>query len=273
MTGSHAPLEVGMPRTDHGAYDRLAEPFELREAVYASGYDTFAGAVVRHVMINGEPWFVLADIVVALGLSRSASAVVDRLDDEVRQTYPIRDRLGREQRATVVSEPGVYEVVIRSDAPAARDFRRWLMHDVIPSIRRTGSYSTTPAAPVAMSEDEIVHQALAITARRVQALEAKVAEDAPKVEAYDALMDADGYYSMESAAKMCGIGRNTLYRRLREAGVIQPGSTLPYQKHMHHFVLTAGSWTDREGNVHPTQTTRVRPSGLPFVMRKAEVTP
>ena len=266
MTRSHAPLEFGIPPIDDRAHERVAQSFALAPVA-----DQFGGVHVRHVMIDGEPWFVLADVVEAIGLSRHASAVVDRLDDGVRQTYPIRDRLGREQRATVVSEPGVYEVVIRSDAPSARDFRRWLTHEVIPSIRRTGTYAvaTTPA----LTEDEIVHQALAITARRVQALEAKVAEDAPKVEAYDALMDADGYYSMESAAKMCGIGRNTLYRRLREAGVIQPGSTLPYQKHMHHFVLTAGSWTDREGNVHPTQTTRVRPSGLPFVMRKAEVTP
>ncbi|RKE60434.1 BRO family protein [Microbacterium sp. AG238] len=228
----------------------------------------FVGTDIRTVVIDGEPWFVLADVAMALGLARSASAVAERLDDEVRQTYPIQDRLGRTQKATIISEPGIYEVVIRSDAPASRTFRRWLTQEVIPAIRRTGTYAVQHALPQSYSE---ALRELAATVERAAELEARVAEDAPKVEAYDQLMDADGYYSMESAAKMCRVGRNTLYRRLREAGVIQPGSTLPYQKHMRHFVLTASSWTDREGNVHPTQTTRVRPSGLPFILRKAEL--
>lgn len=156
----------------------------------------FDGADVRTVVIDGEPWFVLADVVAALGLTRSASAVVDRLDDGVRQTYPIRDSLGRTQRATVVSEPGVYEVVIRSDAPRAAGFRRWLTHDVIPSVRRTGTYSATPA----LSEDEIVHQALAITARRVQVLEARVTELEPVAAHAETFRQADGLRTVGDVA-------------------------------------------------------------------------
>lgn len=158
----------------------------------------FDGADVRTVIINGEPWFVLADVVAALGLTRSASAVVDRLDDGVRQTYPIQDALGRTQRATVVSEPGVYEVVIRSDAPRAAGFRRWLVHDVIPSIRRTGSYSVEQA-PI-LTEDEIVHQALAITARRVQMLEARVTELEPVAAHAETFRQADGLRTVGDVA-------------------------------------------------------------------------
>lgn len=76
---------------------------------------TYAGAQVRVVMVDGEPWFVLADLCKVLGLVRGAAQVSERLDDGVRQTYPISDSLGRTQNATIVSEAGMYEVVIRSD--------------------------------------------------------------------------------------------------------------------------------------------------------------
>jgi prophage antirepressor-like protein len=269
MTGSHAPLEVGIPATQHSAYDRVAQSFGLGGELSIFRHD---GADVRVVVIDGEPWFVAADVARVLGY-RMASDFTRRLDEDEKGTHSARTP-GGAQDVTIISESGLYVAVIGSQAANARAFKRWVTHDVIPSIRRTGQYiaPTAPALPQSYAE---ALRELAATVERNEVLEARVAEDAPKVEAYDQLMDADGYYSMESAAKMCGIGRTTLYRRLREAGVIQPGSTLPYQKHMHHFVLTAGSWTDREGNVHPTQTTRVRPAGLAFVLRKigAEVAP
>ncbi|MDR2294724.1 MAG: phage antirepressor [Microbacterium sp.] len=156
----------------------------------------FDGAEVRTVVIDGEPWFVLADVVAALGLVRSASAVADRLDDGVRQTYPILDSLGRTQRATVISEPGVYEVAIRSDAPSARTFRTWLTREVIPAIRRTGQY----VAPRTVEDQlaDAVMLAQGIIAKRDEA----IAELTPRAEAWDALADAEGDYSVGDAAKM-----------------------------------------------------------------------
>lgn len=185
-----------MPRVDVLAHERVAQSFELTP----SG-DFFAGIQVRHMIIDGEPWFVLADVVEALGLARSASAVVDRLDDGVRQTYPILDRLGRQQRATVVSEAGVYEVVIRSDAPAARDFRRWLTSEVIPSIRRTGAYAVpaTPALPRSYAE---ALRELAETVEARDALAAEVGTLTPRAEAWDELASAEGDYAVGDAAKM-----------------------------------------------------------------------
>src|SRR5699024_8781861 len=90
--------------------------------------------------VNGEPWFVLADLTRVLGFTRSPSAVSERLEDEVRQTYPIADSMGRTQQTTIVSEPGMYEVVIRSDKPEAVAFRRWITTELLPEIRKTGSY-------------------------------------------------------------------------------------------------------------------------------------
>ncbi len=223
----------------------------------------FDGADVRTVVIDGEPWFVANDVARILGYANPADAIRKHTKG-VAKRYPLHTS-GGVQEVRILAEPDVLRLIIGSRLPEAERFERFVFEEVLPSVRRTGSYGAAPALP--QNYTEALRELLATVERNAQ-LEARAAEDAPKVEAYDQLMDADGYYSMESAAKMCGVGRNTLYRRLREAGVIQPGSTLPYQKHMHHFVLTASSWTDREGNVHPTQTTRVRPSGLPFVQRK-----
>jgi len=263
---ARAPFEVGIPATEHGAYDRLAGSLGLAGSDVALNIFRHEGADVRVIVIDGDPWFVASDVARILGY-RMASDFTRRLDDDEKGTHSARTP-GGTQDVTIISESGLYVAVIGSQAEGARAFKRWVTHDVIPAIRRTGAYMAAPAPALPQSYAEALRELLA-SVERNEVLEARVAEDAPKVEAYDQLMDSDGYYSMESAAKMCGLGRNTFYRRLREAGVIQPGSTLPYQTHMHHFVLTAGSWTDREGNVHPTQTTRVRPSGLPFVARKA----
>ena len=106
-----------------------------------SAVETFVygTADVRTVTIDGEPWFVLADLTRALGITQFRT---DRLSDDLIRNHPIADRIGRSQMVVLVSEPGMYEVVIRSDKPEAAAFRGWITRDVLPSIRRTGSYST-----------------------------------------------------------------------------------------------------------------------------------
>lgn len=106
---------------------------------------TYESQTVRVIEIDGEPWFVLTDLCKVLDL-HNITDVKGRLDDGVGQTYPIIDSLGRIQQATIVSEPGMYEVVIRSDKAEAVAFRRWITSEVLPSIRKTGSYGT-PALP------------------------------------------------------------------------------------------------------------------------------
>jgi DNA-damage-inducible protein D len=118
------------------------------------------------------------------------------------------------------------------------------------------------------SDDEVIHRALTITAKRVEALTAKVAELEPKAEFFDNLMDANGLYSMEATAKSLGYGRNVLYRDLRRLGILQ-GNNLPYQRHAHHFKVIPGTYTNRKtGELVPTATTWVRPSGLDYLRRK-----
>lgn len=111
----------------------------------------FDGEQVRVVTIDGDPWFVLADLCAVLELS-NPRMVAQRIGDDVSQAYPIEDALGRMQNTTVVSEAGMYEVVIRSDKPEAAAFRRWITGTVLPEIRRTGSY----ARPLTLAEKSIL---------------------------------------------------------------------------------------------------------------------
>ena len=185
-----------------------------------STIDTFTytnGAQVRTVVIDGEPWFVLADLCKVLGLARGASQIAERLEDDVRQTYPISDALGRVQNTTIVNEPGMYEVVLRSDKPEAKQFRRWVTHEVIPTIRRTGSFG----AQKALTEEEIVAQALAITSAKVKQLEAKVEQDAPKVDYFEqCVAPTDDIVTVRVAASHVGIPENLFRESMIAAGWI-----------------------------------------------------
>lgn len=226
----------------------------------------YEGSAVRTVLIDGEPWFVLADLCKVLGLS-SPTRVAERLAaDGVSQTQVI-DSMGREQLATIVNESGMYEVVIRSDKPEAVAFRRWLTGTVLPEIRKTGSFGATPA----LTEDEIVHQALQIQSRKVKELESKIADDAPKVDAYNLFIDADGTYSIGSVAKMVGRSQNKLFADLRNNGIlIAKGAqrNTPYQKYMHHFAVKAYDFERSDGTHGTSYTPRVQPSGIAFIARK-----
>lgn len=100
---------------------------------------------VRTLEIDGEPWFVLADVCMALELS-SPHKVADRLEEDERNQIPLTDSIGRQQNTTVVNESGLYSVILRSDKPQAKTFRKWVTSEVLPSIRKTGAYTVSTNA-------------------------------------------------------------------------------------------------------------------------------
>jgi len=221
---------------------------------------TYRDHQVRTVLIDGEPWFVLNDVCRVLDLSNSRM-VASRLDsDDVSTTYVI-DSMGRSQATTIVSEAGLYAVIFQSRKAEALDFQRWVTHDVLPAIRRTGQYGNQIPGTFA--------EALELAAakqREIEAAQAELAIAAPKIEAFDDFMDADGTYTMEAAAKSLadvtgGLGRNKLFRWLREHRVLMPGNT-PYQRYAHWFKVVPTTYSDRNGVEHAARTTYVRPEGL-----------
>lgn len=117
----------------------------------------YHGFQVRIVIRNEETWWVGKDICEVLGLSDPRKSI-SSLDEDERIIVPVTDSLGREQPTYVINEAGLYSLIIRSRKPEAKDFKRWITHEVLPSIRKTGVYSTTPTS----IEDLIIMQAQSV---------------------------------------------------------------------------------------------------------------
>lgn len=105
---------------------------------------SFDGRKVRVVVQKGSPWFVLADVCRVLGI-KNPSDVARRLKADQKDTLDLIDGVGRPHKTTVVSERGLYAVILTCDKPAARPFFDWVTEKVLPEIRRTGRYEFRPA--------------------------------------------------------------------------------------------------------------------------------
>ena len=97
---------------------------------------------IRTIQKDSGLWWVLADVCRVLGLN-DAHKVAARLDEDERNLIPVTDTLGRNQNTTVINEPGLYSVILRSDKPEAKAFKRWVTHEVLPAIRKNGNYGTS----------------------------------------------------------------------------------------------------------------------------------
>ena len=98
----------------------------------------YQGNEVRTIQHGDEVWWVLKDVCRVLSLS-TPHKVAERLEEDERNLIPLIDSMGRTQKNTIVNEPGLYSVILRSDKPEAKTFKRWVTHEVLPSIRKTGA--------------------------------------------------------------------------------------------------------------------------------------
>lgn len=106
---------------------------------------------VRTLTINGEPWFVGKDIAECLGYSRSTKAVSDHVDEEDIDGIPIQDSIGRMQNTPIINESGVYSLILSSKLESAKKFKKWVTSEVLPSLRKTGTYTVMATQPSATS--------------------------------------------------------------------------------------------------------------------------
>lgn len=153
----------------------------------------FHSQEVRAFLKDGEPWFVAKDLCDVLGLT-DVSKTLERLDDDEKGTSSIRTLGGNQDMATV-SEPGMYQLVLGSRKPIAKEFKRWLCHEVIPSVRKTGSYSIektpiqilaeTTAYMVEMEKIQMEHS------KAIGDLQSDVSQLASEV---DRFKDGDGHF-------------------------------------------------------------------------------
>lgn len=161
----------------------------------------FDGHEVRVIDRDGEPLFVLADVCKVLDLSNPRKVAAD-LDEDAVTTSDVIDSLGRTQQANVVTEAGLYEVIFKSRKPEARMFKRWITNEVIPAIRKTGSYG----APKELTFEEMVERTLLESRARIQALESTVQELEPKATAWERMCSSTGDMSASEAAKTLARG-------------------------------------------------------------------
>lgn len=107
--------------------------------------NVFDGRKVRVFLIKREPWWVLRDVCEVLGL-QSPHKVAERLDADERKQIPVIDSLGRSQDTEIINESGLYSVILRSDKPEAKRFKKWITSEVLPQIRKTGRYDISDEA-------------------------------------------------------------------------------------------------------------------------------
>lgn len=225
----------------------------------------------------GEPWFVAKDVCDILEISNPSDAL-KRLDDDERSRF----NLGRQGETNIVNEAGLYVLVLGSRKPEAHEFKRWVTHEVLPQIRKTGGYIPTTDA-----DDDMTILAKAVMIgqrtmeeqkRRIAAQESHINELEPKARFADAVAASDGTCLIGELAKMLrqnglNIGQNRLFQLLRDDGFFgKSGSNrnVPTQKAMDLglFHIKETAVTHSDGHVTISRTPKVTGKGQRYFIAR-----
>lgn len=236
----------------------------------------FKGASLRTLTDKaGEPWFVAKDVCDILELGNTTNAL-RALDEDEKTNFTNCNVAQNGGRAPlIISEPGLYKLVMRSRKPEAKEFQRWVTHEVLPSIRRTGGYIPTTDADDDMT---ILAKAVMIGQRTMEAQKQKIAEQQtrivelePKARFADAVAASDGTCLVGELAKMLrqngmDIGQNRLFRLLQADGYLgKSGSNrnVPTQRAMDLglFRIKETTVTHADGHTTVSRTPKVTGKG------------
>lgn len=154
---------------------------------------------------NGDPWFVAKDVCDILSLENSRKATAE-LDSDERNTVTISNGIPGNPNKTIISEPGLYKLIMRSRKPEAKEFQRWVTHEVLPTIRKTGGYIPTSETD---SDEVIMAKALLIAQKTIErntqqlrAKDARIMELEPKAQALDDFTNVEDKLLVRDAAKV-----------------------------------------------------------------------
>ena len=192
---------------------------------------------VRVVIINRELWLVGKDVAAALGYSDTYGALKKHVDDEDKQNCQ-NDSFETPRGMTLINESGLYSLILSSKLPTAKNFKRWVTSEVLPSIRRHGGYI---AGQESMSGDELMARAVLFAQSKIDELESKnkqlldkIQTDKPKVEFAEAVGSCKGTISVGHFANILfdtygiKLGRNKLFKWMKENRILKKDST-PFQ--------------------------------------------
>ena len=237
---------------------------------------------LRIVMVDSEPWFVGKDVAEKLGYKEPRSAVSKKVDPEDRGVSKMATPSGT-QEMTIINESGLYSLILSSKLPEAKQFKRWVTSEVLPSIRKDGGYIATNSD---MSDEEIMAKALMVAQKTIERknLELQehkriIEEQKPKVVFADSVSNSNDLILVRDLAKIISqngvtIGEKKLYAWLRDNGYLikQKGSSYNSPKQQY---ITSGLFkvverviTNPFGDNKISLTTKVTPKGQQYFINK-----
>ena len=200
----------------------------------------FDGRNIRIVEKDGEFWFVAGDVAAELG-HRDAANLTRSLDEDERGTHNMSTPYG-EQEVAIISEPGLYRAIIQRRSTRKMDerllnriarFQRWVFHDVLPSIRKTGGYSVTKPEPT-FKIPQTFAEALRLAAEqseRIERQQSLISDMRPKADFHDDVATAINAQDFQAAAKVIGTGRTRFTQWLRDRKILMENNR-PYQRYL-----------------------------------------
>lgn len=222
---------------------------------------------------HGEPWFVASDIAKTLGYG-DATHMTRRLDDDEKGLRQV-ETLGGVQQMTVITEAGLYAAILGSKVEGAQRFKRWVTHEVLPSIRKHGGYM---AGQERMTPEQMLAASMRWLESRIKEQEAQLEEQKPKVLFADAVSASDGTCLVGELAKMLTqagytIGQNRLFRQLREdrfLGKTGQNRNVPLQRWVEQglFRIKETAITHPDGHVTINRTPKVTGKGQTYFLKK-----
>ena len=240
---------------------------------------SYEGSEIRTVQLGGEPWWVLKDICDVLELS-NPSVIADRLDEDEKAKVDPKQYLGSRSNepVTIISESGLYNVILLSRKPEAKKFKRWITHEVLPAIRRHGAYVTSAKLEEIMNDPDAwikVLTALKDERAAKERLQLEAAQNEPKVVFADAVSVSSGTILIGELAKILKgngieIGQNRLFEKLRQDGYLikRQGTdyNAPTQRAMELglFKVKETAITHSDGHVTISKTTKVTGKGQQY---------
>ena len=231
---------------------------------------------VRTLVKDGDPWFVASDVCECLGLA-NPTVSVNRLDYDERAKF----NLGRQGWVNIVNEYGLYNLVLGSRKPEAKNFKRWVTHEVLPAIRKLGGYLTPDKVEeILTNPDSIIRLATQLKEERAKRAEAEkvIEEQRPKALFADAVSASKTSILIGALAKLIrqngvDVGQKRLFEWLRKKGyLIKSGNdkNMPTQRSMEQglFEVKEGSYVDGDGVNRITRTTKVTGKGQLYFVNK-----
>lgn len=238
----------------------------------------FHGQEVRTATVDNEPYFVGKDVAEVLGYAKARNAIATHVEEEDKRDAPIQGTLGGTQKMTIINESGLYSLILSSKLPQAKEFKRWVTSEVLPTIRKNGMFATdelldNPDFAIATL------QRLKEEREAKKLLEAQIEADKPKVLFADAVSASKSSCLIGELAKILkqngiDIGQNKLFQWLRANGYLisRRGESWnqPTQKSMQLglFELKKTNINHADGHTTVNTTTKVTGKGQQYFINK-----